>query len=183
MRSIVRHASTSTPSRPSTFSRRTSPRATGASTFNACTARAAARAAGHGDDLRAMADNWSFFATFVSNVEMTLVKTDLAIARHYVDRLVDPGLHPFFDRVVAEHDLTVAELTRLRGGELMDDLPILKRTLAVRDVYLDPINALQVELLAQTRAAAAAGQEVDRLRQRALLLTVNGVAAGLRNTG
>lgn len=151
--------------------------------FGVGTALAAAREAGHGDDLLAMLADWQFFGTFVSNVEMTLAKTDLAIARHYVDRLVDPPLHSFFDRVVAEHDLTVAELTRLRGGELMSDLPILKRTLAVRDVYLDPINALQVELLAQTRAATAAGQEVDRLLQRALLLTVNGVAAGLRNTG
>ena len=121
---------------------------------------------------------------------MTLAKTDLAIARHYVDRLVDPELHHVFDRVVDEHDRTVGEVTRLKGHGLLDDLPILQRTLAVRDTYLDPINVLQVELLARSRAATTtepdSESELDddsRRLQRALLLTVNGVAAGLRNTG
>ncbi|MGI9596927.1 MAG: phosphoenolpyruvate carboxylase, partial [Acidimicrobiales bacterium] len=151
--------------------------------FGVGTALGAARAAGHGEDLHAMLAGWQFFATFISNVEMTLAKTDLAIARHYVNRLVEPSLHHFFDRVTDEFDRTVAELARLKGGGLLDDLPILKRTLAVRDSYLDPINVLQVELLARSRAAAPESDEGDGWLQRALLLTVNGVAAGLRNTG
>ncbi|MEM7273623.1 MAG: phosphoenolpyruvate carboxylase [Actinomycetota bacterium] len=150
--------------------------------FGVGTAIEAARAAGHEDDLAAMAAEWPFFATFLSNVEMTLVKTDLAIARHYLDRLVDPDLHHFFDIIAAEYDRTVAGVEWLKGHELLGDLPLLKRTLTVRDTYLDPINVLQAELLARTRADNE-DDDLDRHLRRALLLTVNGVAAGLRNTG
>ena len=130
------------------------------------------------DVLREMHEQWAYFRAFLSNVAMTLVKTDLDIAARYVD-LAPPALHRVFEEIRAEHALTLELLLRVTGEEeLLDRDPLLRQTLQVRDTYLEPLHHLQVELLARHRAG-----EDDPQLERALLLTVNGIAAGMRNTG
>jgi phosphoenolpyruvate carboxylase len=145
---------------------------------------AAARAAGMGDLLVEMYSDWRFFDNFLSNVAMTLTKTDIELARHYVERLVPPELRGFYELIRAEYELSVAELLRVTGeDELLGANPVLRRTLEVRDAYLAPLHYLQVELIERWRSDRAAGREPDSDVARALLLSVNGIAAGLRNTG
>ena len=140
------------------------------------------RTDGHGEALAEMYRGWPFFRTFISNVEMTLAKTDLRIARHYVERLVPTELHRFLIEIEREYELTVREIVALTGEQsLLGGQPALARTLSVRDAYLMPLQYLQVALLNRSRDLGT-GDDDGELN-RALLVTVNGIASGLRNTG
>jgi phosphoenolpyruvate carboxylase len=140
----------------------------------------AALEAGHEELVHEMASSWPFLRTLLSNVGMTVAKTDLGLASAYVERLVASDHRGPFDLIAAEHERTTRMLHDLRGDQAgSSGNPVLDRALDVRDLYLEPLHALQVELLARTREADKPDEAVDR----ALLLTINGIAAGLRNTG
>jgi len=141
----------------------------------------AAREAGKSDVIQEMLEQWHFFHTFISNVEMTLAKTDLDIAKRYVEALVPKELHHFLEVITEEFTLTCEEILKVTNKEsLLGDQQILAQTLQVRDAYLAPLHLMQVNLLERVRDHEG---EVEPTLQRALLLTINGVAAGLRNTG
>lgn len=140
----------------------------------------AAIAAGHADAIAEMFEQWSFFSTFISNVEMTLSKTDLGVTSRYVDQLVEPEHRTVADRIKAEHARTLEQLLSVTQSTApLETFPMLQRTLAVRDAYIDPMSYLQVALLKRVRSSERHDPELER----ALLLTMNGIAAGLRNTG
>jgi len=130
--------------------------------------------------LRKMHKTWPFFNNLLSNMDMVLAKTDLAVASRYAQLVSDKKLRKLvFDRIVAEHERTCNVLTEITGrSERLSDNPLLARSIKNRFPYLDPLNHLQVELLKRHRA----GDQNVRLR-RGIHLTINGIAAGLRNTG
>ena len=139
----------------------------------------AAHDAGYSEVIDEMRD-WAFFANLISNVEMTLAKTDMRIAGFYVSELVDPELQEVFEIIKAEHRVTEREVLKLSPGhELLGGNPLLRRTLDIREGYLEPLHHLQIHTLAERRKV----DEPDPDLQRALLLTVNGISAGMRNTG
>ena len=143
----------------------------------------AAREAGNGERLKQMYSNWHFFRNFISNVEMTLAKTDMDVAWQYVSRLVPVELQYLYDEIKAEYDLTVVELLSVTESRaLLASNPALTGTLMVRDYYLMPLQYLQIALLERVREARLHG-EVEPALRRALSLTINGIATGLRNTG
>ena len=143
------------------------------------TALQAAREAGLASQLTDLHADWQFFRTFLSNVSMTLVKTDLSMAEQYVTDLVDAPLQRLFDPIREEYERTVTELLAVTGeSELLEHTPVLQRTLEVRSAYLKPIGQLQVSLLKRVRSGEPAA-----LLRRALLMSISGIAAGLQNTG
>jgi phosphoenolpyruvate carboxylase len=135
--------------------------------------------------LRAMFQHWPFFATLLSNMDMVLAKTDLAIASRYSLLVQDTELRErIFKRITAEHAATLACLERITGAsERLAGNPLLARSIQNRFAYLDPLNHLQVELIKRHRSVSHEPGKVDERVHRGIHLSINGVAAGLRNTG
>jgi phosphoenolpyruvate carboxylase len=130
--------------------------------------------------LQAMYKNWAFFRGLLSNMDMVLAKTDMGIASRYAELMPDEELRErIFSAIEAEWDLTVEMLFAITGASsLLQDNPTLARSLTNRTPYIDPLNHLQVSLLHRHRA----GDNDERVK-RAIHLTINGIAAGLRNSG
>ena len=130
--------------------------------------------------LAEMHARWPFFRSMLSNMGMVLAKTDLAIASRYAELVPDPALGAsVFARIAAEHRRTLGHFLAITGQQsLLDDNPTLARSIRNRFPYLDPLNHLQVELLRRYRAGAT-----DVRSRHAIHLTINGLAAGLRNSG
>jgi len=130
--------------------------------------------------LKKMHKTWPFFSNLLSNMDMVLAKTDLAVASRYAALVTDKKLRKHvFERIVAEWERTAKVLSEITGkGERLAENPLLARSIKNRFPYLDPLNHLQVELLKRYRA----GDTNARVR-RGIHLSINGIAAGLRNTG
>ncbi len=137
--------------------------------------------------LQEMARTWPFFRTLLSNMEQVLAKTDLDIARQYASLVPDAKLRKrIFGRIEQEFALTLAMFKRVAQRDLLADDPLLAAALSERFAYIDPLNHLQVELLRRHRQAAnkaAQNNEKESQIQRAIHMTINGIAAGLRNSG
>jgi len=130
--------------------------------------------------LREMHAAWPFFRALMSNMDMVLAKSDLHIASRYAELVPDQALRQrIFAMIRDEMERTVAHLLRISGQrELLENNPLLARSFRNRRPYIDPLNHLQVESLRRFRAG-----EQDEKTRRAILLTINGIAAGLRNSG
>jgi phosphoenolpyruvate carboxylase len=125
-------------------------------------------------ELRRLARDWAFFRTLVENLEMTLAKSSLEIAEGYLELVGDDGL---WEPIRAEHErATAAVLDISESQDLLDRQPVLQRSIRLRNPYVDPLNALQVDLLRRFR-------DGDDRARRPLLRTIAGIAAALRNTG
>jgi phosphoenolpyruvate carboxylase len=132
------------------------------------------------DLLRQMYREWPFFRTQLSNMDMVLAKSSLAVASRYADLVEDETLRTtIFEAISREHALTIRHLSSImEQSQLLDSNPLLRRSINNRFPYLDPMNHVQVELLKKLR-----GADDDVVVRQGVHLSINGIAAGLRNSG
>ncbi|HEX7950471.1 MAG TPA: phosphoenolpyruvate carboxylase [Candidatus Limnocylindrales bacterium] len=135
------------------------------------------------DVIARLARDWPFLSSLIDNAEMSLAKADMGVARLYASLATGPGDDRRWDAIETEYRRTVSVVRRLTGHEqLLDGSPVLQRSVTLRNPYVDSLSELQVRLLARLRALAPDDPERERVL-RLVQLTVNGVAAGLQNTG
>jgi len=135
--------------------------------------------------LHDMYRSWSLFKTMLDNAEMSLIKADMGIASLYVDLVPDHRLaEEMFTSIRAEYDQTRDVVLAVSGHtNLLSEEPITQNAVQLRNPYVDPLNYIQVEMLRRIRALPdPEGQEAEAIRE-VIAITINGIAAGLRNTG
>jgi phosphoenolpyruvate carboxylase len=139
--------------------------------------------AGEDGLLRDMYRGWPFFQTLIDNAQQSLAKADMSIAEQYASLVQDAGLRGrVFGRIRAEHDRACREICRVTGqAALLDNEPVLRRSIQLRNPYVDPLNYIQVEMIRRLRAGP--GAEDEESLRAVIELTINGVSSGLRNTG
>ena len=135
--------------------------------------------------LQEMYAAWPLFTGLLDNAEMSLLKADMGIARLYSDLVPDQKLADrFFARIVEEYERTrgaVLEITRHQ--KLMESEPVVQRSVHLRNPYIDPLNYIQVEMLRRLRRLPDQYSEAAESLRHVIVLTINGIAAGLKNTG
>jgi phosphoenolpyruvate carboxylase len=135
--------------------------------------------------LREMYAAWPFFKTMLDNTEASLLKADMEIAALYVDLVTDRGLaNSIFTTIREEYERTRQAVLSISGHQsLMELEPVTQNAVQLRNPYIDPLNYIQIEMLRRLRALPdPQGPEAQSLRE-VIILTINGIAAGLKNTG
>jgi len=135
---------------------------------------------GNTDTLKTMYKNWPFFGTRISMLEMVFAKADSRMSEYYDDRLVDPKLLGIGKKLRSQLESDIHTILRISEDKyLMEGLPDVAENIAMRNIYTNPLNLLQVELLHRTRKDDQHSSELEL----ALMITISGIAAGMRNTG
>jgi len=135
--------------------------------------------------LREMYRGWSFFKSMLDNTEMSLIKADMEIASLYVDLVPDKKLaQGIFDIVLAEYERTRDAVLSISGhANLLDAEPVTQNSVYLRNPYVDPLNYIQVEMLHRIRKMDDIESDEAQSIRDVIGVTINGIAAGLRNTG
>jgi len=150
--------------------------------FGVGRALSAAVKSGHGEALRRLYGEWSFFRVVVDNAQREMARARLEISAHYAALAEQSVADHFHHHITTDFAAARAAILEVTGrAELLAENPVIRRSIALRNPYTDVLNLLQVELLRRYRAAQS-DEERERLRQL-LFLSINGIAAAMQSTG